>query len=108
MHIRGGGPPDSRPLLSSDDGDPAVALIKLPEFVFPMAPNSWCKLPHGSAGVGGRSITSLGWIYRSTSGHKILTANHVLGVQQINPSHHLMGVVCVMRVPQTQALGRQF
>jgi hypothetical protein len=36
----GGWSPDSRLLLSSDDGDPAVARIKLPEFMFPMAPNS--------------------------------------------------------------------
>jgi hypothetical protein len=55
------------------------------------------KLSHGSAS--GRSITSLGWIYRSIFGHKILTANHVLSLQQRNPSHHLMGVVYVQ--PQT-------
>ena len=34
-------------------------------------------------------------IYRSISGHKILTANHVLSMQQINPSHHLISVVYV-------------
>jgi hypothetical protein len=43
VHILGWGvgwSPDSRLLLSSDDGDPAAALIKLPEFMFPMVPNS--------------------------------------------------------------------
>jgi hypothetical protein len=50
-------------------------------------------MSHGSAG--GRSITSLGWIYRSISGHKILTANQVLSAQQINPSHHLTSAVYV-------------
>jgi hypothetical protein len=29
------------------------------------------------------------------TGHKILTANHVLSMQHTNPSHHLMGVVHV-------------
>ena len=42
------------------------------------------------------SHPSVGFIvYRSISGHKILTADHVLNMQQINPSHHLMSVVYV-------------
>jgi hypothetical protein len=32
--------------------------------------------------------SGVGWVYRSVSGHKILTANHVLSMQQINPLHH--------------------
>jgi hypothetical protein len=41
------------------------------------------------------SHPSLSWVYRRVSGHKILAANHVLRMQQINPSHHLMSVVYV-------------
>jgi hypothetical protein len=42
MNTHRAAPPDSRGpcLLSSDDGDPAAALNKLPEFMFSMAPSS--------------------------------------------------------------------
>jgi hypothetical protein len=47
-----------------------------------------------------RSITSLGWIYRNISGHKILTANHVLSAtdKSITPLDK-----CSIRVPQALA-----